>query len=88
MRIAKVALQSTRGSLLGQLYLQAGFSSEGTLLIETAASDDPSDHFALIRLARLRLLQDRCDESDRLYELAADLSGATYSSNLNLLLRK
>ena len=71
-------------SLLGQLYLQAGLESEGTLLVETAASDDPSNHFALIRLARLRLLQDRCDESDRLYELAAGLWGAIYSFNLNL----
>lgn len=75
-------------SLLGQLYLQAGLESEGTLLVETAASDDPSNHFALIRLARLRLLQDRCDESDRLYELADDLSGGNIFFRSELALTK
>lgn len=75
-------------SLLGQLYLQAGFESEGTLFVETAASDDPSNHFALIRLARLRLLQDKFNESERLYELAADLSGGNIFFQSELALTK
>lgn len=75
-------------SLLGQLYLQAGLASEGALLVETAASDDPSDHFAQIRLARLRLAQDRWEESINLYELAAELSGNNIFFRSELALNK